>query len=195
MRVLVLVKHGQFYVSRVCFVCSVVALILRVFLDPGLPSKSPSPTVKAKQVEGNAALSWTMKRFLEPASRVNTHTHTHTVPLPHTHTHTHTNPFYFTLYAYSHTCVHTYKSKHTHTHTVRERCRFLCAHIFSLPLYSHTHIHTHRQTNTHTHTQVISLAINLYLGDSPVPHIHTQTLLPHNTPPFVFISEAPDQST
>ncbi|XP_062399201.1 PDZ domain-containing protein 2 isoform X2 [Sardina pilchardus] len=33
----------------------------------GLPSKSPSPTVKAKQVEGN--LSWTMKRFLEPASR------------------------------------------------------------------------------------------------------------------------------
>ncbi|KAL2092397.1 hypothetical protein ACEWY4_012195 [Coilia grayii] len=35
----------------------------------GLPSKSPSPTVKAKQAEGNASLSWTMKRFLEPASR------------------------------------------------------------------------------------------------------------------------------
>uniref|UniRef100_A0A9J7ZD54 PDZ domain containing 2 n=1 Tax=Cyprinus carpio carpio TaxID=630221 RepID=A0A9J7ZD54_CYPCA len=35
----------------------------------GLPSKSPSPTVKAKQGEGNPALSWTMKRFLEPASR------------------------------------------------------------------------------------------------------------------------------
>uniref|UniRef100_A0A3B4EJ39 PDZ domain-containing protein n=1 Tax=Pygocentrus nattereri TaxID=42514 RepID=A0A3B4EJ39_PYGNA len=32
----------------------------------GLPSKSPSPTVKARQGE---ALSWTMKRFLEPASR------------------------------------------------------------------------------------------------------------------------------
>ncbi|XP_059403883.1 PDZ domain-containing protein 2-like isoform X2 [Carassius carassius] len=35
----------------------------------GLPSKSPSPTVKAKEAEGNPALSWTMKRFLEPASR------------------------------------------------------------------------------------------------------------------------------
>ncbi|XP_062873576.1 PDZ domain-containing protein 2 isoform X2 [Trichomycterus rosablanca] len=36
----------------------------------GIPSKSPSPTVKARQVEGNNhALSWTMKRFLEPASR------------------------------------------------------------------------------------------------------------------------------
>ncbi|XP_067264163.1 PDZ domain-containing protein 2 [Chanodichthys erythropterus] len=35
----------------------------------GLPSKSPSPTVKVKQGEGNPALSWTMKRFLEPASR------------------------------------------------------------------------------------------------------------------------------
>lgn len=35
----------------------------------GLPSKSPSPTVKARQGEGNQALSWTMKRFLEPASR------------------------------------------------------------------------------------------------------------------------------
>ncbi|XP_016333194.1 PDZ domain-containing protein 2-like [Sinocyclocheilus anshuiensis] len=35
----------------------------------GLPSKSPSPSVKVKQGEGNPALSWTMKRFLEPASR------------------------------------------------------------------------------------------------------------------------------
>uniref|UniRef100_UPI003AAE2EE9 PDZ domain-containing protein 2 n=1 Tax=Centroberyx gerrardi TaxID=166262 RepID=UPI003AAE2EE9 len=35
----------------------------------GLPSKSPSPTVKAKQGEGSPGLSWTMKRFLEPASR------------------------------------------------------------------------------------------------------------------------------
>ncbi|XP_042177175.1 LOW QUALITY PROTEIN: PDZ domain-containing protein 2 [Oncorhynchus tshawytscha] len=34
----------------------------------GLPSKSPSPTVKAKQGDGSS-LSWTMKRFLEPASR------------------------------------------------------------------------------------------------------------------------------
>ncbi|XP_062307224.1 PDZ domain-containing protein 2 isoform X1 [Osmerus eperlanus] len=35
----------------------------------GLPSKSPSPTVKARQGEGSPGLSWTMKRFLEPASR------------------------------------------------------------------------------------------------------------------------------
>lgn len=35
----------------------------------GLPSKSPSPSVKSRQGEGNPALSWTMKRFLEPASR------------------------------------------------------------------------------------------------------------------------------
>uniref|UniRef100_A0A667XZH2 PDZ domain containing 2 n=1 Tax=Myripristis murdjan TaxID=586833 RepID=A0A667XZH2_9TELE len=35
----------------------------------GLPSKSPSPTVKAKLGEGSPGLSWTMKRFLEPASR------------------------------------------------------------------------------------------------------------------------------
>ncbi|XP_071393969.1 PDZ domain-containing protein 2-like, partial [Centroberyx affinis] len=35
----------------------------------GLPSKSPSPTVKTKQGEGSPGLSWTMKRFLEPASR------------------------------------------------------------------------------------------------------------------------------
>ncbi|KAL4617498.1 PDZ domain-containing protein 2-like [Arapaima gigas] len=35
----------------------------------GLPSKSPSPTVKAIQGEGSVPLSWTMKRFLEPASR------------------------------------------------------------------------------------------------------------------------------
>ncbi|KAL0979917.1 hypothetical protein UPYG_G00191550 [Umbra pygmaea] len=34
----------------------------------GLPSKSPSPTAKAKQGDGTS-LSWTMKRFLEPASR------------------------------------------------------------------------------------------------------------------------------
>ncbi|KAJ8263063.1 hypothetical protein COCON_G00155200 [Conger conger] len=34
----------------------------------GLPSKSPSPSVKSRQGEG-ASLSWTMKRFLEPASR------------------------------------------------------------------------------------------------------------------------------
>lgn len=35
----------------------------------GLPSKSPSPTVRAKLGEGSPGLSWTMKRFLEPASR------------------------------------------------------------------------------------------------------------------------------
>ncbi|XP_066458584.1 PDZ domain-containing protein 2 isoform X2 [Eleutherodactylus coqui] len=35
----------------------------------GFPSKSPSPTVKPKQGDGQAPLSWTMKRFLEPASR------------------------------------------------------------------------------------------------------------------------------
>ncbi|XP_076857183.1 PDZ domain-containing protein 2 isoform X2 [Brachyhypopomus gauderio] len=35
----------------------------------GLPSKSPSPTVRARPAEGSPALSWTMKRFLEPASR------------------------------------------------------------------------------------------------------------------------------
>ncbi|KAJ8005587.1 hypothetical protein DPEC_G00119490 [Dallia pectoralis] len=34
----------------------------------GLNSKSPSPTVKTKQGDGSS-LSWTMKRFLEPASR------------------------------------------------------------------------------------------------------------------------------
>lgn len=32
--------------------------------------KSPSPSVKAKQGETSSPLSWTMKRFLEPASRV-----------------------------------------------------------------------------------------------------------------------------
>ncbi|XP_063815340.1 PDZ domain-containing protein 2 isoform X2 [Pseudophryne corroboree] len=36
---------------------------------PGLHLKSPSPTVKPKQADGSAPLSWTMKRFLEPASR------------------------------------------------------------------------------------------------------------------------------
>uniref|UniRef100_A0A4W4HAW0 PDZ domain-containing protein n=1 Tax=Electrophorus electricus TaxID=8005 RepID=A0A4W4HAW0_ELEEL len=35
----------------------------------GLLTKSPSPTVRTRQAEGNQALSWTMKRFLEPASR------------------------------------------------------------------------------------------------------------------------------
>ncbi|KAM3834051.1 PDZ domain-containing protein 2 [Diretmus argenteus] len=35
----------------------------------GLPSKTPSPTVKAKQGDASPGLSWTMKRFLEPASR------------------------------------------------------------------------------------------------------------------------------
>ncbi|XP_073399982.1 PDZ domain-containing protein 2 isoform X2 [Dendrobates tinctorius] len=35
----------------------------------GLHSKSPSPTVRPKQGDGQAPLSWTMKRFLEPASR------------------------------------------------------------------------------------------------------------------------------
>uniref|UniRef100_A0A672NU29 PDZ domain-containing protein 2-like n=1 Tax=Sinocyclocheilus grahami TaxID=75366 RepID=A0A672NU29_SINGR len=42
---------------------------LGILFSLSLPSKSPSPTVKAKQGEGNPALSWTMKRFLEPASR------------------------------------------------------------------------------------------------------------------------------
>ncbi|XP_053337107.1 PDZ domain-containing protein 2 isoform X1 [Clarias gariepinus] len=35
----------------------------------GQSSKSPSPMMKARQGDGNQALSWTMKRFLEPASR------------------------------------------------------------------------------------------------------------------------------
>ncbi|XP_062273053.1 PDZ domain-containing protein 2 [Scomber scombrus] len=35
----------------------------------GLSCKSPSPTMKDRQEEGSPALSWTMKRFLEPASR------------------------------------------------------------------------------------------------------------------------------
>ncbi|XP_067401449.1 PDZ domain-containing protein 2 [Emydura macquarii macquarii] len=34
-----------------------------------IPQKSPSPSVKAKQGEASSPLSWTMKRFLEPASR------------------------------------------------------------------------------------------------------------------------------
>lgn len=36
----------------------------------GAVQKSPSPSVKAKQGETSSPLSWTMKRFLEPASRV-----------------------------------------------------------------------------------------------------------------------------
>lgn len=36
----------------------------------GAVQKSPSPGVKAKQGETSSPLSWTMKRFLEPASRV-----------------------------------------------------------------------------------------------------------------------------
>ncbi|XP_068957104.1 PDZ domain-containing protein 2-like isoform X1 [Petaurus breviceps papuanus] len=35
----------------------------------GTPLKSPSLTAKTRQGEGAASLSWTMKRFLEPASR------------------------------------------------------------------------------------------------------------------------------
>uniref|UniRef100_A0A452J429 PDZ domain-containing protein n=1 Tax=Gopherus agassizii TaxID=38772 RepID=A0A452J429_9SAUR len=35
----------------------------------GILQKSPSPSVKAKQGEASSPLSWTMKRFLEPASR------------------------------------------------------------------------------------------------------------------------------
>nr|XP_042716147.1 PDZ domain-containing protein 2 isoform X3 [Chrysemys picta bellii] len=35
----------------------------------GVLQKSPSPSVKAKQGEASSPLSWTMKRFLEPASR------------------------------------------------------------------------------------------------------------------------------
>nr|XP_020850759.1 PDZ domain-containing protein 2 isoform X3 [Phascolarctos cinereus] len=35
----------------------------------GTPLKSPSLSAKARQGEGAASLSWTMKRFLEPASR------------------------------------------------------------------------------------------------------------------------------
>ncbi|XP_074851810.1 PDZ domain-containing protein 2-like isoform X2 [Carettochelys insculpta] len=35
----------------------------------GVLQKSPSPSVKARQVEASSPLSWTMKRFLEPASR------------------------------------------------------------------------------------------------------------------------------
>ncbi|XP_064032698.1 PDZ domain-containing protein 2 isoform X1 [Pogoniulus pusillus] len=35
----------------------------------GAMQKSPSPSVKAKQGETSSPLSWTMKRFLEPASR------------------------------------------------------------------------------------------------------------------------------
>lgn len=36
----------------------------------GAVQKSPSPSVKAKQGETSSPLSWTMKRFLEPTSRV-----------------------------------------------------------------------------------------------------------------------------
>lgn len=36
----------------------------------GAVQKSPSPSVKVKQGETSSPLSWTMKRFLEPASRV-----------------------------------------------------------------------------------------------------------------------------
>ncbi|KAJ8396599.1 hypothetical protein AAFF_G00016650 [Aldrovandia affinis] len=35
----------------------------------GLPSKTPSPTIRARQSDGSSSLSWTMRRFLEPASR------------------------------------------------------------------------------------------------------------------------------
>ncbi|XP_069076519.1 PDZ domain-containing protein 2 isoform X2 [Pleurodeles waltl] len=35
----------------------------------GSLSKSPSPTVRPRQGDGSSPLSWTMKRFLEPASR------------------------------------------------------------------------------------------------------------------------------
>ncbi|KAK5870538.1 hypothetical protein PBY51_003478 [Eleginops maclovinus] len=35
----------------------------------GQSCKSPSPTLKERQGDGSPALSWTMKRFLEPASR------------------------------------------------------------------------------------------------------------------------------
>ncbi|XP_043929312.1 PDZ domain-containing protein 2 isoform X2 [Protopterus annectens] len=35
----------------------------------GIPSKSPSPSIRSKQREGSPSLSWTMKRFLEPLSR------------------------------------------------------------------------------------------------------------------------------
>ncbi|XP_048707623.2 PDZ domain-containing protein 2 isoform X3 [Caretta caretta] len=35
----------------------------------GILQKSPSPSVKARQGEASSPLSWTMKRFLEPASR------------------------------------------------------------------------------------------------------------------------------
>uniref|UniRef100_A0A8D0LBJ7 PDZ domain containing 2 n=1 Tax=Sphenodon punctatus TaxID=8508 RepID=A0A8D0LBJ7_SPHPU len=35
----------------------------------GTVQKSPSPSMKAKQTEASSPLSWTMKRFLEPASR------------------------------------------------------------------------------------------------------------------------------
>nr|XP_033789353.1 PDZ domain-containing protein 2 isoform X2 [Geotrypetes seraphini] len=37
--------------------------------DLGMLFKTPSPTVKPKQGNGSASLSWTMKRFLEPVSR------------------------------------------------------------------------------------------------------------------------------
>ncbi|XP_064165608.1 PDZ domain-containing protein 2-like isoform X3 [Anguilla rostrata] len=35
----------------------------------GLPSKTPSPVIRARQSDGTSSLSWTMRRFLEPASR------------------------------------------------------------------------------------------------------------------------------
>ncbi|XP_023253396.1 PDZ domain-containing protein 2 [Seriola lalandi dorsalis] len=35
----------------------------------GLTCKSPNPSIKEQQGDGSPALSWTMKRFLEPASR------------------------------------------------------------------------------------------------------------------------------
>ncbi|KAI5088392.1 PDZ domain-containing protein 2 isoform X2 [Silurus meridionalis] len=39
------------------------------FYSLGQSSKSPSPMMKARQGDGSQALSWTMKRFLEPPSR------------------------------------------------------------------------------------------------------------------------------
>lgn len=37
---------------------------------PGVTCKSPSTSIKERQGDGSPSLSWTMKRFLEPASRV-----------------------------------------------------------------------------------------------------------------------------
>lgn len=42
----------------------------RLHPPTGVSCKSPGLVLKERQADGSPALSWTMKRFLEPASRV-----------------------------------------------------------------------------------------------------------------------------